>query len=889
MADSVAGEPPYRFPFPMVVASLLVALLLTGTTVLLTLSYRDTVRQEKTGLRNVSAALSAQVLTTTRTIEFVISALQRDYLRQSDNAVRPIKLETLESTDFAEGFLLGAYLYDAKGLLLASSGTRSQDLRAASYPTQVVPPISQSVWKMQVGISDVDPETGQGVLNFTRLLHDASGNTAGVILVQADSRFFHHVFSSLDLGEGGSAALFNRDGTSMIRGPIRPNMIGHSFSNTPLFRHHLLTSERGAFESDSQVDGVRRIYGYDSVEGYPMVVVTGVNKAYALSLWLQRVESTALYVGMLCVTILLLAWRIAREGKRKSDHILSLQAGEARLKRSSDYLKNILNAIQNPIWVLDSERRFVLINEAFCRLVGRSREHLAGELESTVLDVGKRTEPVGQSGTNSQGKEGEGELEIFDANGNKRTVIKLDSNLPSTEGVSSHSISVLTDISERKKVALQLAYVADYDPLTGLSNQSHFRRTLAQRVSWAESKEERLCVMLISLDRAQEVVELLGHEAGDAALKQVGNKLRTLLPDAYCLGRVQTHEFAVIASASSKSDSVADLATYLYEALAAPFVVFDEEFRLGPAIGIALFPQDGKTGEELFRAAETAKQSARTDVTDRIQYFAQSSNALLHERLKIERHLRRALDRREFRLVYQPKVEIVSGSIIGFEALLRWSNPVLGHVPPSLFIPIAEDTGLIISVGTWVLAEACRQGSQWTEHFGKSVKIAVNLSLRQFHQGDLLESIKRSATDCGPDFDGLELEITESVLMSRAQEVDAMMNEIRALGITLSIDDFGTGYSSLAHLKRFPVQRLKIDRSFIADLGKDDDSTAIVKSIIDLAHGLKLCVLAEGVETAEQLDMLKEMSCDEYQGYFFSPPLEGFEVQDLLSRNWLPL
>jgi diguanylate cyclase (GGDEF)-like protein/PAS domain S-box-containing protein len=888
MADSAPGQVPNRFPPPMVWAALLVVLLLAGTTLILTMGYHDTVRQEKTGLRNISTALEAQVLTTTRTIDFVISELQRDYLRQSDNAVRPMKLDTLQSADFGDGFIFGAYLYDAKGTLLASSGTRNQNVDSASHPPRVAPPISENQWKMQVGLSDVDPETGQGVLNFSRLLHDASGETAGVILVQADSRFFHHVFSSLDLGEGGSAALFNRDGTLMIRSPSRPETNGHSFSDSPLFRRHLLTGDHGAFESDSQVDGVRRIYGYDSVEGYPMVVVVGVNKSYGLSLWLQRVKSTALFVGLLCVTIVILAWRIARDGKRQAEHIDSLQAGEARLRSTSDYLKNILNAIPNPVWVLDTDRKFVLLNEAFSRLIGRARADLIGRYESAVLHVRRSENQEGKSAkASSYWVQEEGELEIVDASGERRTVIKLDSNLAEIEGGPAHTISVLTDISERKKAEVRLAYVADYDPLTGLSNQSHFRRALSAHVADAESREERLCVLVIALERVQEIVEVLGHEAGDAALKQVSNKLRGLLPDAYCVGRVHSHEFAVITSVSSKLPAVAELASELYKALAAPFVVFDDEFYLGPAIGIALFPLDGKDADEVFRLAEAAKHSALTDVAQPIQFFAQSSRTRLNERLNMERHLRHALELYEFRLVYQPKLEVRSGTIIGFEALLRWSNPVLGQVPPSQFIPVAEETGLILPVGAWVMSQACRHASQWTERFGRSVNVAVNLSLRQFHQGDLLESIQRSAEDCGANFSGLELEITESVLMSRAQEVDALMHKIRALGITLSIDDFGTGYSSLAYLKRFPVQRLKIDRSFIADLGKDDDSTAIIKSIIDLAHGLKLRVLAEGVETAEQLAILKQMSCDEYQGYFFSPPVEAIEVPEMLRRNWL--
>jgi EAL domain-containing protein (putative c-di-GMP-specific phosphodiesterase class I) len=299
---------------------------------------------------------------------------------------------------------------------------------------------------------------------------------------------------------------------------------------------------------------------------------------------------------------------------------------------------------------------------------------------------------------------------------------------------------------------------------------------------------------------------------------------------------------------------------------------------------VAVYPDDGASADELFRRADSALSRGGGDSNEAIHFFSARAQSDLDVRLTVEAQLRRALERDEFDLLYQPKVRIDSGRIVGVEALLRWSNPLLGDVSPVDFIPIAERTGLIIQIGDWALREACRQVRRWNQG-GIDVKVAVNLSPRQFYQKDLLPMIR----DCversmiGPG--SLELEITESALMSREQEVDGLMRDIRALGIALSIDDFGTGYSSLAYLKRFPVQRLKVDRAFIGDLGKDDDSAAIVGSIVNLARGLKLQVVAEGVETVQQLEMLRAMDCDEYQGFLFSRPIDAAALARMFAQN----
>jgi EAL domain-containing protein (putative c-di-GMP-specific phosphodiesterase class I) len=330
------------------------------------------------------------------------------------------------------------------------------------------------------------------------------------------------------------------------------------------------------------------------------------------------------------------------------------------------------------------------------------------------------------------------------------------------------------------------------------------------------------------------------------------------------------------------SRPVDDFAFELHALLSEPVRVREREFHLEPVIGIAVYPQDAGSVNELMRLADIAKHRARGEGGEPVHFHSDATHIQLNERLSIEEQLRRAMEREELSLAYQPKVEIATGRITGFEVLLRWHNPVLGQVSPARFIPIAEQTGLILPIGNWVLRTACAQASAWRREHGIQPRVAVNLSIRQFYQKDLLRSIEEALAGAGLAPDALELEITESIAMSRIDVVERVLAGIRALGVELSIDDFGTGYSSLAYLKRFPVQCLKIDRAFIRDLGQDADSAAIVRAIVALGHGLNMRIVAEGVETEVQLAMLRELGCDEFQGYLFARPLDAPAVTALL-------
>ncbi len=473
---------------------------------------------------------------------------------------------------------------------------------------------------------------------------------------------------------------------------------------------------------------------------------------------------------------------------------------------------------------------------------------------------------------------------MHDGSGESRTVIQLTSRLAGDDG-KAHLVNVLTDITERERAEARLAWLAEFDAITGLPNQAQFWRLMEARIAAASAGGRELAVVALVLERLHEIVDLLGHEAGDRALRQVADLLRGASGETAVAARIRGGEFAFMLDAGGGRHEVEAFALKLHALMSGPLQVDGRDFFLDPVLGVALCPHDGRNADELYRSAQGAASGAGIEVDEAVHFFSASRHTELGQRLTVEAHLRRALERGELRLVYQPKVTVREQRLVGFEALLRWTNPELGVVSPLDFVPIAERTGLIIPIGAWVLEQACRQMEDWAARFGRPVKVAVNLSPRQFHQKSLLDTIRRCLAQYQVPEGSLELEITETALMSREQEVDQLMHEIRRLGVDLAIDDFGTGYSSLAYLKRFPVSRLKVDRAFVRDLGRDEDSAAIALSIVNLARGLKLQVVAEGVETETQLAVLREMACDEYQGFLFSKPLESAEVEALLGRS----
>lgn len=437
----------------------------------------------------------------------------------------------------------------------------------------------------------------------------------------------------------------------------------------------------------------------------------------------------------------------------------------------------------------------------------------------------------------------------------------------------------------RKQAEERIRHLAHYDELTGLPNRSMFSQRLAHAIAQARRSSTQLAVLFIDLDRFKNINDTLGHAAGDTVLKEVAERLRGCLRETDTVGRLSGDEFVVMLEEMPQSMHCAEVAKKILAAVARPFLLDLQEYHLTASVGISTYPTDSEGLQGLLKNADVAMYRAKELGKNNFQFYSTQMNIHNLERLALESGLRRALERDEFVLHYQPKIDIRSGEIIGMEALVRWQHPTKGLIAPMQFIPLAEETGLIVPIGQWVLKTACARNKSWQEQGLPPLCIAVNLSARQFTHENLLQDVARVLSETGLEAAFLELEITESMVMNDPEEAIELLHKMKAMGVTIAIDDFGTGYSSLSYLKRFPIDSVKIDRTFIKDLPLDGDDAAITQAIIAMAHGLKLKVIAEGAETGEQLNFLRTHKCDEMQGYYFSKPLPESEFISLLQSR----
>ncbi|MHB9117424.1 MAG: EAL domain-containing protein [Burkholderiales bacterium] len=544
----------------------------------------------------------------------------------------------------------------------------------------------------------------------------------------------------------------------------------------------------------------------------------------------------------------------------------------------------ILDQSLNEIYVFDSRTLlFSYVNSSALHNLGYSLEEMQ---RKTPLDFTPEFSTESFHAMIESLRRGEKEKILFEtdllrANGNR---YPAEVHLQLVESGSAF-LAIINDITERKRYESQLEYQANYDTLTQLPNRNLFQDRLNQALAYAHRHGGGLAVLFIDLDNFKNINDSLGHDVGDTLLQRVAARIADCVRGEDTVSRLGGDEFVAILADITAENDIAPVSRKILGAVAEPIIIDGHELFTTCSIGIALYPKDGKDTQALLKSADSALYRAKEQGRNNAQFYTTEMNIKAMERLQLEKNLRHALERNEFLLHYQPRVDLRSGEITGMEALVRWQHPELGLVPPANFIPLAEESGLIVPLGEWVLRTACAQNKTWQIAGLAPVCVAVNLSARQFRQQNLLTLVEQVLQQTGLDPSYLELEMTESLIMQNIEATIAILTQLKATGVKFSIDDFGTGYSSLAYLKRFPIDMLKIDQSFVRDITTDPDDAAIATTIISMAHDMGLKVIAEGVETNAQKSFLRLRHCDEMQGYFFSKPVPTDEFEILLREK----
>ena len=592
-------------------------------------------------------------------------------------------------------------------------------------------------------------------------------------------------------------------------------------------------------------------------------------------------EALGQYVQALAETNRLLETEVDKHAK-----------AEVLLRETTSLQRAILDCAEYAIVYTDSAGVIRVLNPAAERLFGHSAGDLIGNetplVFHTAEDIARWTLAHRANGFAALAEEaGSSYLEPREITLRRRDGSTFPANIAISVVRDSQRqirgyLGIIADITQRQAAERRIRHLAHYDNLTSLPNRTLLNQHLVEAINIARERHRGVAVLFTDLDRFKYVNDTLGHQAGDQLLLSVAQRLRACVRDGDMVARTGGDEFVVVLDDLQEGSMPEDVAERILASLARPFDLCSQQVTVTPSIGIALYPTDGNDGEALIKNADAAMSLAKERGRNNFQFFDHGLSARYSERLELENRLRHALDEQQLELFYQPQVDTLSGELIGMEALIRWRQPDGSMIPPDKFIPIAEECGLIVPIGAWVLQKACRQVQAWLREGICRVPVGVNLSARQFDDAGLLDTIKSALADASLAPAYLDLELTESLVMRNPEHTRSVLAECKKIGLQLSVDDFGTGYSSLANLKRFPIDRLKIDRSFIKDIVTEPDDAAIAQTIVAMAHTLRLEVIAEGVETEAQLALLRRWRCDAYQGYLCSRPISAKDMTALL-------
>ncbi len=708
---------------------------------------------------------------------------------------------------------------------------------------------------------------GAWLIVITQRISWPNGDFAGVVAASIEVAYFQTLFDKLMIGNHGTIFLVRSDGIMLAPTADSVAVIGDDIRKGMIFQH-ILRSPHEFYLAASPHYGSWKTYTHSKLPDLPIYLSVALDISDLYATWFRKLLATVGVVGVLVVAVgvLTLLWR-----KRERD-----------LRLQFNRFRTALNKMPHGVSMFDADQKLIVCNDRYGDIYGLSEEHLRARAALPDL-VRRRTKNIFASEQSAETYLADRRSSLAGKPGERRIYEYPDgrviavSHEPMEDGgwVSTHE-----DITERQRFEQQITHLANHDPLTGLPNRLHLHQRLETLLAHGGGDAD-LAVLYLDLDGFKSVNDTFGHAVGDRLLQEVADRLRNSVREGDIVGRLGGDEFAILVLARDPQLSSSVLARRIIQSFYSPFTIDGTVCSLAVSIGVALAPKDGADSDALFRCADLALYQAKNEGRGRYCFYAAELNVRLQERRALEADLRLAIQRHELQLHFQPIVALDDGRPVGFEALLRWTHPTKGLIPPTDFIPVAEESGLINEVGEWVLAKACETAVGWPSN----IRVAVNISTMQFRNDDFAQQVQQVCERTGLDFRRLELEVTESVLVRDTPGVLATLKRLRAQGVRMALDDFGTGYSSLSYLRAFPFDKLKIDRGFVAELASSDDSRAIIRAIVALGRALALDVTAEGIETEEQLAILRGEGCREGQGYFFAKPMPEAAVGAFLEAQ----
>jgi diguanylate cyclase (GGDEF)-like protein len=872
-----------------------IAVIIGANATILSRLHQSTLRETQTNLLRQSLTLSELVERTLQSVDLVligvaakaratvtadgdVQALRRQdfFLVLRQNKWELPQIDTLGILD-ADGQRLNQSREWPSGELDLSSREYFQALKLdPNLPLVIAEPVRGST-------------TGAWVVVVARSIVGHDGRFLGVAYASMLLSYFEELFSATSLGDGYAATLARQDGTLMARYPAA-GQIGARWPAPVLDK--LQTARSAVTNSVSPVDNQTRIGAGYRLAKYPLVVFATENEAAAFAGWRALAVMIAVIAAVLIAVILIAAVLIARAWKQQerlnaataevieSDKIRSL--AQAELNRRHDLSEqnvrfaSAMEHMAHGLCMYDRDTRLVICNSRYAELYDLTPDQIRPG--TTLRSILEARAAAGKTPADIKGYI---ERRLAEVRAQDPYYVENELRDGRTIAVTHQPmqdggwVAIHQDVTQRRRNEAQIAFMATHDALTGLANRILFRQRIAEAGARHRRDGERFSVLMLDLDHFKVVNDSVGHSGGDVLLQEMAQRLRAVLAETDVLARLGGDEFAILCGGgTAQRDDATALAARIVDTVARPFDLDGSKLGVGVSIGIALAPQDGVDPDELLRKADLALYRTKARGRNGASFFDPAMMAEADARHRLAGELRDALTREEFELHYQPVIDLATRAPCGAEALVRWRHPQHGLIAPDRFIPLAEETGLIVELGTWILRRACADAAAWPAHF----RLAVNLSPVQFRRGDLYDVVVNALADSGLTAERLEIEITESVLLDRDANCQVLLQQLRDIGIAIAVDDFGTGFSSLAYITSFPVDKIKIDKSFIQGVAERAECAAVIASVITLARGLDIATTAEGVETEQQLELLRVAGVTSAQGYLFGRPVPHAEL-----------